>query len=51
MTNSDLQNTTQKTKDRATQTPPKIGGYCSTSGTRRVAPGTNRRRESNVQSV
>ena len=50
MTNN-LQNTTKKTKDRATQTPPKIRGYCSTSGTRHVAPGTNQRRENNVQSV
>ena len=50
MTNN-LQNTTKKTKDRATQTPPKIRGYCFTSGTRHVAPGTNQRRENNVQSV
>ena len=38
-TNNDLQNTTQKTKDRATQTPLRIGGImytCSTSGIRRV---------------
>jgi len=46
-TNDDLKNTTQKTKDRATRTPPKTGGElrcsgkvsssCSTSDTRRVA--------------
>ena len=38
-TNNDLQNTTQKTNDRATQTPLTIGGImytCSTSGIRRV---------------
>ena len=45
-TNNDLQNTTQKTKDRVTQTPLKTGGElrcsgrvsssCSTSDTRRV---------------
>ena len=51
-TNNDLQNTTQKTKDRATRTPLKTGGElmmwsgkvsssCSTSVTRRVAPVTN----------
>jgi hypothetical protein len=50
-TNNDLQNTTQKTKEQATQTPLKIGGelrwsgrvgiYCSTSGTRRVTLVTN----------
>ena len=44
--NKDLQNTTPKTKDRATRTPLKTGGEfmcsgsvsssCSTSGTRRV---------------
>ena len=46
MTNNDLQNTTQKTKDRATRTPIKTGcehmcpgrvsSSCSTSGTRGV---------------
>ncbi len=45
-TNNDLQNITQKTKDRATQFPIKTGGelrypgwvsrYCSTCDTRRV---------------
>jgi len=42
-TNNDLQNTTQKTNDRATPTPLKMGvnsgglsSSCSTSGTRRV---------------
>jgi hypothetical protein len=31
-TNNDLQNTTQKTKDRATRTPPKTGGKLRYSG-------------------
>jgi len=38
-TNSDLQNTTQKTKDRATRIPlntGRVGNSCSTSSTRRV---------------
>ena len=45
-TNNDLQNITNKDKDRVTRTPPKTGGelrcsgrvssFCSTSGTRRV---------------
>ena len=49
--NNDLQNTTQKIRDRATQTPLNTGvefsspwwvcSSCSTSGTRRVAPVTN----------
>ena len=44
--NNDIQNTKQKTKDRATRTPPKTGGKlkcsgrvgssCSKCGTRRV---------------
>ena len=51
MTNNDLQNTTQKTKDRATRTPLKTGcehmcpgrvsSSCSTSGTRGVTLDTN----------
>jgi hypothetical protein len=48
MTNNDLQNTTQKTKDRTTRTPLKTGvssgrvsSSWSTSGTRRVALVTN----------
>jgi len=50
-TNNDLQNITQKTKDRVTRTPLKTGGEllcsgrvgrsCSTSGTRRVNLATN----------
>jgi len=45
---NDIQNTTQKTKDWATQTPLKarvvsgrMSNPCSTSGTRRVALGTH----------
>jgi len=50
-TNNDLQNTTQKTKDRETRTPLKTGGElwcsgrvgssCSSCGTRRVTLVTN----------
>ena len=43
-TNNDLQNITQKTKDRVTRTPLKTGrvnSSCSTSGTRRVTLVTN----------
>jgi len=50
-TNSDLQNTTQKTKDRVTQNPLNTGGElrfsgmvnssCSTNGTRHVTLLTN----------
>jgi hypothetical protein len=47
-TNNDKQNITQKTKDRATRTPLKIGGklrctrrLCSTCGSRRVTIASN----------
>jgi hypothetical protein len=50
-TNNDLQNITQKTKDRATRTPLKtmgelmcsrrVSSFCSTSGTRRATLVTN----------